>query len=138
MRFKVPQFIDVESKIIGPLSFFQLVYLVGSIAIVLGSIALFGTIIGIVIGTPFAVLGVSLAFYKHNNRPLSVMIENALSFFLSKKFYTWRKEDNIDIQSHLLRQLDNISKNKKVESLETLSTVLNIPDEDTDEEDVKI
>ena len=42
MRFLVPQFIEVEDKLFGPLSFRQFVYLVGSIGFAGALYALYG------------------------------------------------------------------------------------------------
>jgi hypothetical protein len=50
MRFLVPQFIEVEDKLFGPLSFRQFVYLVGSIGFAGALYALYGVFAAILFG----------------------------------------------------------------------------------------
>ena len=91
MRFTVPQFIEHEAKIIGPLTFKQLTY-VGS-AVVIGFI-LYHQLPGPVF-LPVAIilaLGSSaLAFLKINGLPLPIILTNCFKFFLSSKVYLWQK-----------------------------------------------
>ena len=73
MRYQVPQFIEIEDKIFGPLTIKQFVYLAGGAALAYlvyaslnAHIPLFLTIVLMV---PPAALGVALAFYKINGKP---------------------------------------------------------------------
>lgn len=93
MRFQVPQFIEIEDKIFGPLTIKQFIYIVGGFGlsfILFRSLPLFISIILIV-----AVLGFSfaLAFYQVNNKPLIYVIQSAVGYFFSSKLYLWRKKD---------------------------------------------
>ena len=68
MRFQVPQFIDIEDKIFGPLTFKQFVYLAGA-----GGLGfLIFKSLPLLIALPLILgvlgLGVSLAFVKINNK----------------------------------------------------------------------
>ena len=45
----------------------------------------------ILIGLPAAGLAALLAFYPINNRPFSVFLEAAISFYSSSHIYYWRK-----------------------------------------------
>ena len=100
MRFEVPQFIDVEDKLFGPLTFTQFIYLAGaggiSFAIwALGSRFLpfipFFVLVAFMI--PFVMFGVALAFYKHNNRPFIVLVESWFNYMMRGKFYIWKKRE---------------------------------------------
>ena len=92
MRFEVPQFIDVEDKIVGPFTWRQFVYIAGGIGIlvtlwlVLESFFLF-----ILIGLPIGALAASLAFQRVNNRPFSVFLESFFSYLTKDKVYLWKK-----------------------------------------------
>lgn len=94
MRFQVPQFIEVEDKIFGPLTLKQFIYVAGGcgLAFVVYVFVnnLFFSIIPIV-----AILAISatLAFYKVNNRPFINVMESAFKYFLGGKLYIWKKED---------------------------------------------
>jgi hypothetical protein len=93
MRFEVPQFIEVEDKIVGPLTWRQFVYLAGGGGIL--AILYFSglpKIIFLLIGLPMGALAGFLAFHKVNNRPFSVFLESAVNYFRKNKLYLWRKE----------------------------------------------
>ena len=92
MRFQVPQFIEIEDKIFGPLTITQFIYLAGGFGF-LGAMALMLPIwAALLVGGPVAVLGLGLAFYKVNDRPLITVMEHALNFYLKGKLYIWRKD----------------------------------------------
>lgn len=93
MRFEVPQFIDVEDKIFGPFTFKQFVYIVGAGGIVVLLATLLPLFFAIVLGTPIALLGLGLAFYKINDRPLVHTIESAVAYLTRSRLYLWKKVD---------------------------------------------
>ena len=89
-QYQVPQFIEVEDKIFGPLTLKQFIYLAGS-----GGLSLvFFTLLPILLSLPLIVLALSmggtLAFYKVNGRPAINAAEHAFSYFLGNKLYLWR------------------------------------------------
>lgn len=91
MRFQVPQFIEVEDKIFGPLTIKQFIYLAGGVGI---GFALYSTLplfFAILIGVPILALSGALAFYKVNDRPFIQVLESAVYFALSNKLYIWEK-----------------------------------------------
>ena len=97
MRFQVPQFIDVEDKIFGPLTLKQFIYLAGggglSFLVYIFVNNLFIALIPIMV-----IMGISaaLGFYKFNRRfPLITMVEYAFKYYLGNKLYIWKKEDKI-------------------------------------------
>ena len=92
MRYQVPQFIEVEDKIFGPLTFRQFVYLAGGIGFLVILYSFLPSFLAILIGGPIAILGVAVAFIKINNRPFINTVESFLRFRLNKKLYLWRKE----------------------------------------------
>ncbi len=95
MRFEVPQFVDIEDKIFGPLTFKQFIYLAGGGGLSLllwvflpGLIAF--PLIAVVVGFALA-----LAFYKFNGKPFVFVIEAALRYFTGGKLYIWKKETKV-------------------------------------------
>jgi hypothetical protein len=96
MRFQVPQFIEVEDKIFGPLTLKQFIYLAGGAGLsfviyrVLGSIIL--SFIPIVIVLSFSV---ALAFYRINNKPFIYVVEAAFKYYFASKLYIWKKKDTV-------------------------------------------
>ncbi len=93
MRFQVPQFIEVEDKLIGPLTFKQFVYLAGAGGITLGAFSFFPKIVAFLVSAPIVVLGLALAFYKVNNRPFVIVLESFARYIFKEKLYIWRKDD---------------------------------------------
>lgn len=94
MRFQVPQFIDVEDKIFGPLTLKQFIYLAGGgglsflLYILLGSFILSAIPILIVIA-----ISCALAFYKMNSKPFIYLVEAAFKYWTGAKLYIWKKEE---------------------------------------------
>lgn len=91
MKFEVPQFIDVEDKIFGPLTFKQFIYLVGGAGLAYTSYRLVPFPFWIIVAPAFAVFGLLLAFYKINNRPFIEIAQSYISFKLKGKLYIWRR-----------------------------------------------
>ncbi len=93
MRFEVPQFIEVEDKIVGPLTWRQFVYVAGGIGL---SVILFFVLdnffLFILTGVPVMALSGFLAFHRINNRPFSIFLESVINYFTKSKLYLWRKE----------------------------------------------
>ena len=92
MRFEVPQFIDIEDKIFGPLTWRQFVYVAGGTGIVIVLFFLTPLIVFIILGLPFAGLSFLLGFYPVNNRPFSHFLESVVQYFRGTKLYLWRKK----------------------------------------------
>jgi len=89
MQFQVPQFIEVEDKIFGPLTFKQFIYMgggAGACYIVYRVLPLFiaGPLVLIVAG-----LAAALAFFQFNGRPFILGMENAFFFLIRGKLYLW-------------------------------------------------
>ncbi|OHA58886.1 MAG: hypothetical protein A2571_00695 [Candidatus Vogelbacteria bacterium RIFOXYD1_FULL_44_32] len=95
MNFQVPQFIEVEDKIFGPLTFKQFLYVAGGIGLAfifyvfLPSLFLSAIPIALAIG-----LGAMLAFLKINNRPFIYTFESAIKYYIHSKLYIWNKKPN--------------------------------------------
>lgn len=93
MRFQIPQFIDVEDRILGPFTLKQFIYLAGGASVALVGVTLFGKFWGLVLSSPIVILAVALAFYKVNNRPFINAIESAFKYFAKDKLYIWHKRE---------------------------------------------
>jgi len=70
MRYQVPQFIEIEDKIFGPLTFKQFVYIAGGGGICLILFTLLPLFLVVIIGIPIMGFAVALAFFEVNGRPL--------------------------------------------------------------------
>lgn len=93
MQYQVPQFIEIEDKIFGRLTFKQFVYLVGGGAISYMSYRFMIFPFYLLVAIPMLSFSLALAFYKVNNRPFIDMVESAVKFFLQAKLYIWNKKE---------------------------------------------
>ena len=93
MQFQVPQFIEVEDKIFGPLTLKQFIYLAGGA----GLCFIIYEFITLLIAVPLILLvagfSAAMAFYKVNNKPFINVVESAFKYFFTAKLYIWKKED---------------------------------------------
>ncbi len=94
MRFEVPQFIDVEDKIFGPLTFRQFVYIVGGAGLSYILIKLLPLFIAILLIIPVGAFAFALAFVKVNNKPFLDIVEASFTYFMRDKLYLWKKDQN--------------------------------------------
>jgi hypothetical protein len=90
MHYQVPQFIEIEDKIFGPLTLKQFIYLAGGGGLCLIFFSLLPLFLTILLGIPVIVFSVGLAFYQINGRPLIVAVEHAFGFFFRSKLYLWK------------------------------------------------
>ncbi len=113
MLFNVPQFIDIEDKIVGPLTAKQLGWLAmgGVVALVCYALLdqsafwLSAIIIAIIFG--------SLAFYRPYNQPLIKFILSSISFATRPKMYIWRRVSEKTAKSSVKKQTAISTINKK-------------------------
>src|SRR6185295_13294320 len=92
MEFEVPQFIEVEDKIFGPLTILQFIYVAGGAGFAFAMWLLLPLWAAVLLGGPVALLGAGLAFYKVNERPLMNTLEAAFDYFFRAKLYIWQKK----------------------------------------------
>lgn len=96
MRFQVPQFIEVEDKIFGPLTLKQFIYLAGGVGL---SFVVYQLLPSIVFSfLPILIIlafSSAMAFFKVNNKPFIFIVEAAFKYLFKNKLYVWKKEDKI-------------------------------------------
>ena len=99
MQYEVPQFIDIEDKIFGPLTFKQFAYLAGAAGIAVLFFTLLPAFLAFLLALPFIALALALAFYKINSKPFIEVMEHAISYFFSNKLYLWKQRQVSSMQS---------------------------------------
>lgn len=103
MQFRVPQFIDLEDKVVGPLTLKQFAYILGAggfsfIIWTFIPIRIIAIILILLVGGLF----LSLAFVKINNRPFADLLESAFAFYTGSKIYTWKQpQEHAAEDSHI-------------------------------------
>ncbi len=102
LQYTVPQFIEKETKVVGPFSLKQSLYLLvpGTISFVLFYLVSFTAFL--VISLIICSIGASFALLKIKNTPFPIFLRNFLLFLTKPKIYFWQK------------QKSNIQKPKKI------------------------
>ncbi len=138
MRYQVPQFIEVEDKIFGPLTLKQFIYLAGGGGLCLIFFTLLPLFVAIPCMIPVIALCVGLAFYQVNGRPLIDALEHATAYFFGTKLYLW-KQHQVDpaeatkapVPVQMVGGVPKLSQSK----LKDLAWSLNIKDRNAPEPD---
>lgn len=93
-QFQVPQYIEIEDKIVGPLTIKQFIYVLGGggFVLLLWVLQLPGFIFW---PLAIAVAGffLGLAFFQVNGQPLVAYLNNALNHFTHTRRYMWVRQD---------------------------------------------
>jgi hypothetical protein len=109
MRFQVPQFIEVEDKIFGPLTIKQFIYILGGAGI---SFIFYTFIKNLIISAVFIIpvmaFALALAFYKINNKPFIAVIESGFNYYTKSKLYLWKKVEK-PVTPKMLSESDSAS-----------------------------
>jgi hypothetical protein len=109
MQFRVPQFIDVEDKVVGPLTLKQFGYILGAG----GFSFIIWTFVSVrLIALPLilAVSGLflSLAFLKINKRPFADILESAFAYYTKEKIYTWQQPKDEPHQQETAPRIEEV------------------------------
>jgi hypothetical protein len=94
MRYQVPQFIDVEDKIFGPLTLKQFIYIAGGSGLCILLYLFLPLYISAIPILLVISLTLMLAFYKINNKPFIFILEAMIMYVLHPKLYIWHKEES--------------------------------------------
>lgn len=123
MRFEVPQFIEVEDKIVGPLTWKQFVYLAGGVGAIIISYLVLPFIFFVIIGIPVGALAGFLAFHQINNRPFSIFLESFITYFTHNKLYLWKKdhEQSIIVKEEKDQSIQHVVEQTQSQRLSELS-----------------
>ena len=130
MQFEVPQFIEIEDKIFGPLSWRQFLYVGGGAGITIVIFLMLPFIFFLIFGIPIALISAALAFYPINNRPFSFFLEAVINYVTKERLYLWRKNDAAVYKGAALNPtatpLPGIERTKKTTDISSLARKLEL------------
>lgn len=127
MQFKVPQFIDVEDKVVGPLTFKQFAYLAGGAGLVYLSFRILPSFIGLPVAIGLGGLSLAFAFFKYNDKPFIHVFEAFIRFHLKSRLYLWHKVPQKEKDISYGRKDEKFARATLTESkLKTLSWSLDV------------
>lgn len=91
MMTSVPQFIDVEDKVAGPLTWRQLGWMIAMGAILFLLYTIFSGIVFYLIAVPVAALFVALAFFRPNGMAFPQFLFYSVVFLFRPKISVWER-----------------------------------------------
>jgi len=92
MQFQVPQFIDIENKIVGPLTLRQFLYFAAAGGLSFLFFFIFASWLWLLISLILFSVAAAFAFIKYNGQPLVNIAFNALMFSWKPRLYLWQRE----------------------------------------------
>jgi hypothetical protein len=93
MEYQVPQFIEVEDKLVGPLTLKQFIYLAGGAGICAVLFVSLPTIFAVLLSLPVAGLAGALSFYKVNGKSFVEVLEAGFNYYTGAKFFLWKHRE---------------------------------------------
>ncbi len=91
MRFQVPQFIETETSIVGPLTLRQFSWLLIGTMLLFLAFVVFPFYVFIIVALIISPLFVALAFMKVSGLPLYVYLSRYVSYLMNPKKYKYKR-----------------------------------------------
>lgn len=115
MEFTIPQFIEKEAKIVGPLTFKQFAFFGLAVLVCVALFFILPPIIFFLVSPILLAGAFALSFYKKEGVPLPDLMIGFFSFMFKPKIYLWKKKG---VPPRFLRPEDVEKKAAKLSSLE--------------------
>lgn len=96
LQFTVPQFIDIEDKIIGAITVRQFVILLVAMVFIAASFKIFSLTPFILISIFILAIAIIIAFVKINGAAFHFFILNIIQTFKKPRLRVWRKDDTLE------------------------------------------
>ncbi|MEK7546864.1 MAG: PrgI family protein [Patescibacteria group bacterium] len=93
MQFQVPQFIDVEDKIVGPLTLKQFLYIASGAGLSLLLFFIVQAWLWFILSIFIISGAVTLSMVKINGQPLMKTVVSAIGFYWRPQTYVWQPEN---------------------------------------------
>lgn len=111
----VPQYIDVEDKIAGPLTWKHLGWFFGGGIMLTVAWLLLDRMAFYVVAIPVAIMTAALAFYKPNGVSMIQFLGFGFGFLFRPKVYTWQNEVSYEKKTNKPKvQNPSVVKEKKI------------------------
>ena len=127
MLFNVPQFINIEDKIVGPLTAKQLGWLAigGVLLLIFWGFLDFSAFL--MVAFVDAAIFSALAFYKPYNQPLIKFLGSSIYFMFRPRVYIWKRGyDNIKtVKRNVIKKETPHKKSLDSEKVRELTKILN-------------
>lgn len=97
MQYQVPQFVDLEDRIIGPLTLKQFLYLAFAGVLVFVFWFLFNFYVWLIVSIPIAAMASAFAFLKINDRPFVYFFLSFVKYFSKPKLYIFSSTPDVPV-----------------------------------------
>jgi len=132
-QFVVPQFLDVEAKIIGPITARQFLIMLGTLLLDFLIYRVFlNVFVVIALGVPVLALGIAFSFAKVNGQPFHYMVLSVIQTLRRPARRVWDKSlSDADLRVYLKKEVVAITAPKTIKKplersrLAELSMVVN-------------
>lgn len=131
MQSSVPQYIDIEDKIVGPFTWKHLGWLFAMSSTLLFFYSKFDFQLFLLVGIPTAVLFLAFAFYKPGGMPMTKFVYHGFFFIFRPKISVWERPVQINEMPVVVKQSEDATvqseSNKKdinEEKLKALAAIL--------------
>lgn len=92
MQATVPQFIDIEDKIVGPLTLKQFLYFLAAAVVEIIYWYFFDLSLFILVSLPTIAISMAFAFFKINDRPFIFFVLSVIGFYLRPVVRVWHRD----------------------------------------------
>ena len=114
MHFQVPQFIDIEDKIVGPLTIKQFLYVAAGFLTIFFRFFIFNFYFWLISTVFIVVISGAFAFIKYNGRSFLILITSVINYYWRPRIYIWKKRSSKQVKKrgllNLKLKLDTSSK----------------------------
>lgn len=111
LRYKVPQNIDMQDRILGPLTMLQFIYAVVGFGLCYSVYSIMPAPVSYVLITPIALFTTAMVFMKINERPFLDFIISVIEYSTVPRQRLWHHSDLPDLKVEIYAT--NNSKNIK-------------------------
>ncbi len=132
MQSSVPQYIDIEDKIVGPFTWKHIGWLLGMCAVLLVMYTAFDFQLFLIAGGPTALAFLAFAFYRPSGMPMVKFVFHGVFFLFRPKVSVWERPVHISNSPVVVMKrpgsavVDSSLKSREIteEKLKALATVL--------------
>ncbi len=93
MEYQVPQFIEVEDRIVGTLTLKQFIYVAGGGGACVALLVYAPLFLAIPLSVVIGGFALALSFYKVNGKPFIDVIEAGFNYYTGAKLFLWKHQD---------------------------------------------
>ncbi len=97
MRFQVPQFVDIEDKIVGPFTLKQFIIYVVAIMLLVPVYLFSDLSLFMTIAIPVMGIAVAFAHVKIHGKTLGMVLYHAIQFYMTSRLSLWRRTEKLEL-----------------------------------------